>query len=82
MADEERSLGDWLLASRHTRIHAVCVPPTLNTAVRVEFMVRQVPSQAGNETGEVFDTLLYGWPVYCIHVSSPALAAQQLAEAV
>ena len=26
--------------------------PTLNTAVRVEFMARQLPSQAGNETIE------------------------------
>ena len=43
MADEERRLGDWLLASRHTCIHAV--PPTsLNTAVRVEFMARHVQS--------------------------------------
>ena len=31
--------------------------PTLNIAVRVEFMARHVPSQAGNETSEDFETL-------------------------
>ena len=30
---------------------------TLNIAVRVEFMARHVPSQAGNETREDFETL-------------------------
>ena len=32
--------------------------PGLDIAVRVEFTARQVPSQAGNETSEAFDTLL------------------------
>jgi hypothetical protein len=31
----------------------------LNTAVRVEFMARYVPSQAGNVTHDLFVTLLY-----------------------
>ena len=31
--------------------------PTLNIAVRVEIMARHVPSQAGNETSEDFETL-------------------------
>ena len=43
-----------------TNAYMLCVPPTLNTAVRVAFMARHVPSQAGNETSEAFDTLLYG----------------------
>jgi hypothetical protein len=34
------------------------VLPTLNIAVRVEFMARHVPSQAGNETSEDFEALL------------------------
>ena len=37
----------------------------LNTAVRVEFMARQVPSQAGNETSEDFETLFVSFP--CIN---------------
>jgi hypothetical protein len=32
------------------------VPTTLNIAVRVEFMARHVPSQAGNETREDYET--------------------------
>ena len=31
--------------------------PTLNIAVRVEYMARHVPSQAGNETSEDVETL-------------------------
>ena len=31
--------------------------PTLNIAVRVEFIARHVPSQAGDETSEDFETL-------------------------
>ena len=30
----------------------LCAPPGPNIAVRVEFMARHVPSQAGNETSE------------------------------
>ena len=33
----------------------LCVPK-LNTAVRGEFMARQVPLQAGNETSEDYET--------------------------
>ena len=45
-----------------TRIHILsqCNLRYLNIAVRVELMPRHVPSQAGNETSEGFDTLLYG----------------------
>ena len=42
-----------------THAYTCCVPPTLNTAVRVEFMVRHVPSQAGNVTHDLFVTRLY-----------------------
>ena len=31
--------------------------PGLGTAVRVEFMARHIPSQAGNATSEAFETL-------------------------
>ena len=37
----------------------------LNTAVRVEFMARHVPSQAGNETSEDVETLFVSFP--CIN---------------
>ena len=47
MADEERRLGDWLSSWAHKDAHGCCVRPGLNTAVRVEFMARHVPSQAG-----------------------------------
>jgi hypothetical protein len=49
MADEERRLGDsWLSSWPHKDAH-VCVRAGLNTAVRVEFMARDVPSQAGSK---------------------------------
>ena len=38
--------------------------PTLNTAVRVEFMARQVPSQAGNETSEDYETAFRALAIY------------------
>ena len=46
---------------KHKDAHAVCyLIPTLDIAVRVEFMARQVPSQAGNVTHFLFVTLLSG----------------------
>jgi hypothetical protein len=56
----EGSLVRGLTAFEVTRGCTCCVLPTLNIAVRVAFMARHVPSQAGNETSEPFDTLLYG----------------------
>ena len=43
----------------------LCVRSTLNIAVRVGFMARHVPSQAGNETSEAFETLFVSFP--CIN---------------
>mgnify|MGYP007078150598 CR=1 FL=1 len=67
MADEKRRLGDWLLAyAAHTHtVHAVC-RQRVDTAVSVEFMAHQVPSQAGNETVNAdFETLFVSFP--CIN---------------
>jgi hypothetical protein len=50
-----RGLAAYFAAHTHT----CCVPPTLNTAVRVEFMARHVPSQAANVTHALFVTLWY-----------------------
>mgnify|MGYP007078101371 CR=1 FL=1 len=56
MADEERWLGDWLSSWAHKDAHAV--RPGLDMAVRVEFMARQVPSQAGKVTNDLFVTIV------------------------
>ena len=44
--------------------------PTLNIAVRVEFMARHVPSQAGNETSEDFETLFVSFTFINIAMGS------------
>ena len=50
-------------------MRACSVLPTLNIAVRVEFMARHVPSSAGIETSEDFETLFVAFPLinsqYC-----------------
>jgi hypothetical protein len=38
-----------------------------NIAVRVEFMARHVPSSAGNETSEDFETLFVSFPLINSH---------------
>jgi hypothetical protein len=43
------------------------VLPTLNIAVRVEFMACHVPSQAGNETSEDFETLFVSFTLINSH---------------
>jgi hypothetical protein len=49
-----------------------CVLPTLNIALRVEFMARQVPSQAENVTHDLFVTLLSRCHfAYCINSLKP-----------
>ena len=44
--------------------------------VRVEFMARQVPSQAGNETSEAFETLFVSFP--CINSLHMFMYSSQL----
>jgi hypothetical protein len=56
MADEE---GDGLSSWPHKEAHAG-VRPGIDIAVRVESMARQVPSQAGSVTHDLFVTLLSG----------------------
>ena len=60
IADEERrlALGDCAAVFVGAHGCTCCVCPGLNTAVRVEFMARQVPSSAQNVTHDLFVTLL------------------------
>ena len=53
-----------------------CVLPTLNIAVRVAFMARHVPSQAGNETSEDFETLFVSFTF----INSHSIRSSQIAE--
>ena len=59
MAGEERRLGDWLSSWAHKDAYAVCAPGLTPRLLRVEFMARHVPSQAGNVTHDLFVTRLY-----------------------
>ena len=59
MADEERGQVRGLAVFARTQGCTCCVRPGLNTAIRVEFMARHVPSQAGNATHDLFVTRLY-----------------------
>ena len=77
MADEARRLvrGLAVFVGAHgrrstcCRVLVMCAPDSTPRLYRVEFMARHVPSQAGNETSEDFETLFVSTVIPMLHVS-------------